>query len=297
MARPIWKGTISFGLVSIPVTLHPAENRRELAFHLLDGRDMAPVHNKRVNERTGEEVPFEEIVKGYEYETGRFVVLGDEDFLSANVQATQTIDIIDFVRSSEIEPAYFDRPYYLAPTKAGAKGYALLREAIERAGYVGIAKIVIRTRQHLAAVVPRDCMLVLEIMRFAYEVSSASDLELPSCELKDVGATDKELAAAQQLIEAMVDPFDPTRYTDTYHDDLLALINKKVEAGELTAAAPQQAPPVAADGEGAEVIDIMALLKESVGKAAKAREGRAGAEQTQGARKSSVAAREGRSAG
>lgn len=272
MARPIWKGSISFGLVNIPVGLYPAESRRELVFHMLDSRDMASIHNRRVNERTGEEVAFEDIVKGYEYGPGRFVVLGDEDFRQADVKATQTIDILGFVKADDIDPEYFDRPYHLAPAKAGLKGYALLREALSRAGLVGVAKIVIRARQHLAAVIPRGPMLVLELMRWPYELRDAADLELPAEGLAEVGATEKELTVAEQLVDSMVDEWDPSSYADTYHDDLMALIARKVEAGELTAAKP--APEAPAAKEGAGVVDIMDLLKKSVEAArGKAKEG------------------------
>jgi DNA end-binding protein Ku len=281
MARPIWKGSISFGLVNIPVGLYPAENKRELAFHMLDGRDMSSIHNKRVNERTGEEVAFDDIVKGYEYESGRFVVLGDEDFRQADVKATQTIDILGFVKADGIDPEYFDRPYHLAPAKAGMKGYALLREALSRAGLVGVAKIVIRTRQHLAAVIPRGPMLVLELMRWPYELRDAGDLELPAEGLAEVGASEKELAMAEQLVDSMVDEWDPSGYADTYHDDLMALIARKVQAGELTAAEP--APEAPAAKEGAEVVDIMSLLKKSVD-AAKGR-AKEGAPASKGKRK------------
>lgn len=262
MARPIWKGSISFGLVTIPVGLFPAESKRELSFHMLDGRDMAPIHNKRVNERTGEEVAFDDIVKGYEYESGRFVVLGDEDFRQADVKATQTIDILGFVKAEDIDPEYFDRPYHLAPAKAGMKGYALLREALSRAGLVGVAKIVIRTRQHLAAVIPRGRMLVLELMRWPYELRDAGDLELPEEGLAGVGASEKELTMAKQLVDSMIDEWDPSSYKDTYHEDLMALIDRKVAAGEFTAAEPS--PQAPAEKEGAEVVDIMELLKKSV---------------------------------
>lgn len=268
MARPIWKGAISFGLVSIPVSVHPGEARRELALHMLDGRDMARVRNKHVNERTGEEVPNEEIVKGYEYEPDRHVVLSEEDFRRADVEATQTIDIVGFVRSEDIDPAYFDRPYYLTPPKSAAKGYMLLREALARTGYVGVAKIVIRTRQHLAALMPRGRMLVLELMRWPYELRDPEDLDLPGEGLGDVDSSKKELAMAEQLVEAMVEAWDPSRYEDTYHDDLMRLIRERVEAGELAAPGEAEVTMPAGSGTGAEagaeVVDIMALLKRSV---------------------------------
>src|SRR5437763_14481472 len=168
--RAIWKGSISFGLVNIPIALYPATRREELKFRLLRESDLSPVNYKRVAETDGKEVPWEKIVKGYEYEKGKFVVLKDEDFRRVDVEATQTIDIIDVVRLEEINPIYFDKPYYLVPQKAGAKAYALLRDALKRTGRVGIAKVVIKTRQHLAAIKPQHNALVLELMHFADEL-------------------------------------------------------------------------------------------------------------------------------
>ena len=256
MARSIWKGSIRFGLVNVPVALHTAEEADELSFTLLDRRDLSPVGYQRVNKSSGEEVPWDEIVKGYEYEDGRYVVLGDEDFLQANVEATRTIDIVAFVDAAAIDPVYFDRPYYLAPTAQGEKGYALLRETLERTGRAGIATVVIRTRQHLAALLPRGKALVLVLLRFAHELRGTKGLDLP-----DAKVSDKELAMAEKLVEGMVEEWDPEAYHDEYRDDLLALIERKVEAGETETVAE----PIADDGAAEpQVIDIMSLLKKSV---------------------------------
>lgn len=285
MARPIWTGALSFGLVSIPVSLVGAENRKDLAFHMLDGRDMSPIHNRRVSERTGQEVPYEKIVKGYEYEPARHVVVSDEDLREADVKATQTIAIEAFVRADEVDPVYFERPYFVTPARAGAKAYAILREAMSRSGYIGVATVVIRSRQHLAAIVPHDSVLVLELMRWGYELRGAQELELPDLDLDAVGATDKEVALAGQLIDAMVEPFEIDAYRDTYHDDLMSLIRRRIESGEAAAtqeAVEEAAAREAAAGgaeEGAEVVDIMSLLKKSVkdaqAKDAQARDARA----------------------
>lgn len=271
MPHAIWKGSISFGLVTIPVTLYPAEERRDLSFRMLDGRDMTPVKQRRVNERTGEEVPWDDIVKGYELEEGRFVVVTDEDFRAADVEATQTIDVISAVCAEEIDPAYFDKPYYLEPARAGRKAYALLRETLRRAERVALAKVVIRTRQHLAALVPNGPMLMLEILRYPHELRAADSLDLPAGGAAEAGVTDDELSIATQLVETISRPFDPAadEYRDTYRDALLALIKRKAEGGEVAEPAEPAAEP--AEGEGAEVVDIASLLRASL-EAARARE-------------------------
>jgi DNA end-binding protein Ku len=258
MARPIWKGSLSFGLVNIPVTLHAGETSHEIHFHLLDRRDMTPIHYQRVNAKTGHEVPWEETVRGFEFEPDRYVVLSDDDLAGANPKSTQTIEIVDFVDLADIPPSYFDRPYLLAPDKRGAKSYALLRETLRRTGKAGIAKVVLRTRQHLAAVTPVGDAIVLDLMRFADELRDAADLDLPSGRQ---GVTDKELKMAERLVDAMVEKWDPERYRDDYRVDVQALIDRRVAAGELTAGkrAPRPRRPA-----GAKVVDLMALLKKSV---------------------------------
>ena len=281
MARAIWKGSISFGLVNIPVGLYSAEKRDELHFGLLDRRNMSPIHYKRVNEKTGREVPWDEIVRGYEYEEGHYVVLSDDDLKRANPEATQTVDILDFVEGEEISPLYFDKPYYLGPQKKGAKSYALLRETLRRTGKVGIAKVVIRTRQYLAAVVPQDDALVLNLLRFEDELRDADDLELPH---GLAGVTEKELQMAEKLVEGMADEWDPEKYRDDYRSDLLKLIKKRVESGKTEEVEPLPEMP---KDEG-KVVDLMLLLKQSVessrpGKSS-GKEGKAGAKKKPAAR-------------
>ncbi len=271
MARAIWKGSISFGLVNIPVALFSAENRsEELSFHMLDRRDMSPVGYKRINKRTGDDVPWDEIVKGYEYEDGSYVVVTDEDFIRANVEATRTVEIVDFVEGKEIDPAFYEKPYYLAPAnKAANKGYALLRETLKRTGKVGIAKVVIRTREYVAALISHGPVMLLDVMRYGYEVREASEVEVPSEDLKKLGVTDKELQLAETLVDHMVTEWDPSKYKDTYREDVLALIRKKVEAGETRVVEEAPHPeeePVAG------VVDIMSLLKKSVAERGKAAE-------------------------
>lgn len=257
MARSIWKGSISFGLVNIPVGLYAAETRQELQFHLLDKRDKSPVRYKRVSEKSGKEVPWNEIVRGYEYAQGSYVILSDEDLKRANPVATQTIDITDFVDAAEINPVYFDKPYYLAPDKKGTKGYALLREALRRSGKVGIATVVIRTRQYLAAVLPEDDVLVLELLRYAHELRDAGELEVPQGE---AGVSDRELEMAERLIEGMVSEWQPDKYADTYEKDVMDLIERRVESGETEAV---ETPAPKPSGEG-KVVDLMMLLRRSV---------------------------------
>lgn len=267
MPRALWKGNISFGLVNIPVGLFPAEQKADgLSFVQLDQRSMSPIGYKRYNKSSGDEVPWDDIVKGYEYEPGRYVVLTDEDFERANVKATHTVEILDFVDGDEIEPIYFDKPYYLAPTTENAKGYALLRETLRRTKKVGIARVVIRTREHLAAVMARGDLLILEILRFPYEVRSADDLEVPGNDLDELGVTDKELKMAELLVDQMVEEWEPGKYQDRYRDDLLARIREKIEAGETEAVAAGEEEEVPA---GSDVLDIMDLLKRSVDRVAK----------------------------
>lgn len=260
MPHAIWSGSISFGLVTIPVSLVSAEERNDLAFHLLDGRNMAPVKQERVNSLTGERVEWDDIVRGYEYSDGSYVVVDDEDFQTANVEATRTIDILAMVRAEEIPEPYFDRPYYLAPaSKAAVKPYALLRDTLREAGYVGVATIVIRTRQHISALIPAGDALVLDLLRWPHELRSADALGLPG-DLAEIGVSDAEMKLARQLVEALASEWDPSAYRDTYRDDLLALIERKVATGEV------EAPPTVAEtpGEAAEVVDIMELLKRSL---------------------------------
>ncbi len=264
MPRAIWKGSISFGLVNIPVALYSAENRSdELSFHQLDKRDMGPIGYKRINKKTGQDVPWDEIVKGYEYEDGRFVVVTDEDFIKANVEATRTVEIVDFVEGKEIDPAFYEKPYYLGPSsKSANKGYALLREVLKRTGKVGIAKVVIRTREYIGAVIAHGPVLRLDVMRFGYELRSPDEVEVPAEDLKKLAVTDKELQLAETLVEAMAGNWEPEKYHDTYRDDLLSLIRKKAERGELREVAEVKAAGEEEAPTG--VVDIMSLLKKSV---------------------------------
>ncbi|MFL5384855.1 MAG: Ku protein [Longimicrobiaceae bacterium] len=271
MARAIWKGSISFGLVSIPVGLFSAETRDEISFRQLDKRNLSPVGYKKYNKQTGKEVELDDIVKGYEYEDDRYVLISDEDLKRANPEKTQTVDITDFVNLDDIDPEYFDKPYYLAPLKKNAKAYALLREALKRSGKVGVAKVVIRSREYLGAVIPHGEVLVLEILRYPHEIRGTDDLELPGDELEKMGVTDREVKMAEMLIDGMTAEWDPSKYHDTYRDDLMALIHQKIESGQTEVLDESPAPEVDTEPKG--VIDIMSLLKKSVEATSKHRAG------------------------
>lgn len=263
MPRAIWKGSISFGLVHIPVGLFSATVTDELSFRQLDRRNLAPIGYRKYNKTTGEEVASEEIVKAYEYKGGSYVVLSDEDLRRANPEKTQTVEITDFVELEAISPLYFDKPYYLGPIGRNRKGYALLREALRRTGKVGIAKVVIRSREYLAAVVPHGDVLVLELLRYPQEIRGADDLEVPAGgTLEEMGVNPRELEMAERLVEGMTAPLEPGRYQDTYRDDLMRLIEARIASGETDHADESPAPEAAA--RGGEVIDIMSLLKQSV---------------------------------
>lgn len=261
MPRSIWKGAISFGLVNVPVTLYAAERQQELRFNQLDRRTMSRVREKRVDEKTGQEVPYEEIVKGYDTGGGRYVVLTEDDLKRANPKATQTVNILGFVNADEIDISYFVKPFYLAPIGSGRKGYALLRAVLRDSGRVAIAKVVIRTREYLCAVIARGDVLVLETLRYAYELRDTSELDLPEDDLQALGLTKPEITMAEQLIEAMVTPWEPAAYRDEYRDDLLRVIEEKERTGRVEEVAPSEGVGAPAEGQ---VVDIMALLKRSV---------------------------------
>src|SRR5881394_946580 len=262
MARGLWKGAISFGLVNVPVELFSAQKRSaEIDLTMLDKRDMAPVGYQRVNKSTGKEVPWEDVVKGYEYEDDKYVVLSAEDFRRANPEAAKTVDIVAFVDVEDIAPLYFETPYYLAPGKRGEKAYALLRDAMAKAGKAGIATVVIRTKQYLAALVAEDEALVLNTLRYYKELKRAEDLEIPE-KLKGHKPSPKELDMARTLIDDMADEWQPEKYHDTYHEDLLKRIEEKIKAGETEEITEPEKEEKA--GKGAQVVDLMALLRKSV---------------------------------
>jgi DNA end-binding protein Ku len=256
--RAIWKGSISFGLVNIPIALYPATRKEELKFRLLRAKDHSPVNYKRVAEKDGKEVPWEQIVKGYEYEKGKFVVLNEKDFQRVDLEATQTVDIQDFVDLEEIDPMYFYKPYHLEPQKGGDKAYVLLREALANGKKVGIAKVVIKTRQYLAGVKALKHALVLELMHFAEELLDAEKLKVPK--KLEVGKREREMAKA--LVDSMTSKWDPEKYHDDYREALMEVIEEKVESGGKEI---EEKPK--AKKESTKVIDLVAVLQESLAKA------------------------------
>jgi DNA end-binding protein Ku len=265
MARSIWTGTIGFGLVQIPVSLHAAEEKDELSMTMLDRRDFSPIGYERVNKRTGKEVAWEDIVKGHEHQKGKYVVLTDADFEAANVESTRQIDILDFVDFSEIDPRYFVRPYYVAPNnKAGKKSYALLREVLKRTNKAGIGKVVLRARQHLAAVVAHEKSLLLVLLRFHDELRNEKDLDLPETNLQKLGITPKEITMAEKLVEGMVEHFKPEKYEDEYRRDLTKLIRQKVKAGEINTVPEGGEEKPRKEKTQAQVIDLYDLLTKSL---------------------------------
>jgi len=255
MARAIWKGSISFGLVNIPIALYPATRREELKFRLLRKSDLSPVNYKRVAEKDGREVSWDQIVKGYEYEKGKYVVLKDEDFQRVDLEATQTVDIKDFVDQEEIDPMFFYKPYYLEPQKGGDKAYALLRDSLKDTNKVGVAKVVIKTRQYLAGVKPEDGVLILELMHFADELADPEKLYLP----KKMEVGKREMNMARSLIDGMTSKWEPKKYKDDYREALMEVIEEKVEAGgKEIEEKPRKAP------KPTKVIDLVSVLQKSL---------------------------------
>jgi DNA end-binding protein Ku len=258
----IWTGSISFGLVNIPVSLVTAEQRDDLDFTLLDKRDSSPIGYQKISKRTGKPVPADRIVRGVEQANGRYVVVSDTDLRRASPERTQRIDILAFVDAAAISPLYFDRPYYLEPARGGERGYALFREALRRSDKVAVASVVVKTRQHLAAVLVHDRVLVLDVLRYAAELRDPSRLRVPATALKALRISDRELKMAERLVAEMTEDWDPKQYHDEYRDELLAFIKKRSRAGRVTSAPEDEdatAPPKRAD-----IIDIAELLKRSL---------------------------------
>jgi DNA end-binding protein Ku len=261
--RAIWKGNISFALVSIPISLFSATRRNELSFHYLHKKDMSPVSYKRFCDAENTETPWEEITRGYEYEKDRYIEITDEDLDKADVELTKTIQIQEFVNEEEIDPVYFDKPYYLEPQKGGERPYALMRDALAQAKKVGIAKVVLKSREHLAAVKTVGNMMTLQTMRFAHEIVDAGSLNLPS----KAEISKKEMDMANMLIDSMSDKFDPVKYKDDYYEKVMDIIRMKI------AGVSPEVP--AAKGPGpAKVVDLMEILKQSLTETKKAKASR-----------------------
>ena len=253
--RPLWTGALTFGLVNIPVRLHSAVQAKDrVSFRLLHKTDLSPIKYERVCQKEGEPVDWKEIVKGYEYSKGKFVVLDDDDFKAAAIDSSKTIEILDFVASDEIDSRYFETPYYVVPAKGGEKAYALLREAIKRTGMVGIGKITMRTNSlHLSAVKAVGDAIVLEIMRFQDELVDIGEFSFPS----EDGVRPQELQMAEQLVGNLSQPFDPSKYTDDYRANLMKIIRAKMKGKKLEVPEPEER-------ESTQVVDLMQRLKESL---------------------------------
>lgn len=277
MPHAFWRGSISFGLVEIGVALRPATGGEGLSFTLLDRKDFSPVGNRRYNKNTGEEVPWERIVRGYEYEPDQYVVLTDDELKAANFEASQTIDLVAFVDKDAIDPIYYDTPYYVDPRGRSSRSYQLLLKALEETGLVGIAKVVLRTRQHVAALEPRNGQLVLVLLRYQEELRDARPSEEPDeteelargkgraaakPRAKVTPPSAAELRMATRLIEEMKEPWKPEEFKDEYRDDVLALVEKKVKEGKTHEVVVEAAPR--AEKKTKEVVDLMPLLKESL---------------------------------
>lgn len=228
MARPIWKGYISFGLVNVPVVLYSAEKNGDIQFKLLDSRDKARIRYVRINEHTGEEVPWEEIAKGYEYDDHDYVLLRDEDLKKIAGENSKTINIEAFVPQSSLEPVDFERPYYLVPDKKGDKGYVILRETLKNTKKIGIAKVIIHTREYLAALIPYGDALVLNLLRYHQELRKPDEFDLPTESLKAYKITPKELEIAKQLVASMTTKWNPGTYEDEYRVALQKWIDEKI---------------------------------------------------------------------
>jgi DNA end-binding protein Ku len=259
MPRALWKGAISFGLIYVPVELHTASRENTLPLHMLDSRDFAPVGYQRVNKKTGKEVDWAHIVKGYEYKKGDFVALADSDFKHANVKASETIAIDTFCDSSQIPAMYYDKPYYLAPAKGGDKVYTLLRQALEATDKVAVATFVMHQRQHLCAIAPQGSSLMLLTLRFADEVLPATDVK-PNARISP-----SELAMAKQLVQSMQGNFTASKFKDTYRADLKRRVQEKIRKKQTHSVDVDE--PASDERPKAQVIDLMAALKASLAKA------------------------------
>jgi DNA end-binding protein Ku len=262
--RPIWKGSISFGLVYIPIGVYPATREEKLSFRQLRRTDLSPIKYKKVAEADMKEVPADQIVKGFEYEKGRYIVLSDEDFEKVRIESTHSIDITDFVDLDQVDPKFFYKPYFIEPQKGGEKAYSLLHKALTDTGKIGIAKVVISNREYLAAVKPDGLFLVLELMHFASEVLTPEELNRPRTELHD-----KELKMAHALIDSMASEWEPQKYRDEYRDAVMEMIEQKAKNKQLPAPAP-------AAPRSTNVVDLVKVLQESINRSQAGRVKRGG---------------------
>ncbi len=259
--RSLWRGYISFGLVNIPVLLYSAEKpQQELHFKLLDKKNHAGIHYSRINEETGKEVPWHDIVKGYEYEPGNYAILTPEDLNEIAKENLKSIDIEDFVNFDQLDTLYFEKPYYLLPDKRGDKGYVLLRETLKKTNKVGIARVMVRSHQYLAAVIPLGNALIVNTLRYPEEVKSSIEMDAPEESVSHYKITKKEFDIAAQLVETMSVEWNPSRYTNDYREDLIKLIDEKIASGGKKAIKHIESSQI----KQTNVVDFMELLKKSV---------------------------------
>jgi DNA end-binding protein Ku len=257
----IWKGAISFGLVHVPVQLFPATRTVKPSFRMLDKRSMDPIGYRQINKRTGKEVTREDIVRGYEYEKERYVVLTDDEIRAANPESTQTVDILTFVDEDAVSFLYLDTPYYLVPDRKGEKVYALLRDALKDSGKIGIALVVMRDRQHLGALIPVGPILALDTLRWQEELRPLDELSVPADDAKGAGVSARELGMAKKLIDDMSGKWTPDEYHDTFRDDILELVERKVRAGKVEEIEDR---PAQTGRAASNVVDLTELLKRSL---------------------------------
>jgi len=262
MARPIWTGTLSFGLLNVPVSLMSGERKVDLHFRMLDSRDKKPIRFERVNADTGEEVPWKEIVKAFEYDKGSYVVLEESDIRSAAPETHETVEVETFVDAADIDPRYFEKPYILVPGKKAEKGYVLLRETLRDTGKVGIARVVIRTREYLSAVMPQGDALILMLLRYHQELVDPEDYKLPGGTQKDYRISPKEQEMAKQLIESMAGTWKPDDFHDEFRARLEAVLKKRIKAKGGTTRIEETAAPQ--EDEATNVVDFMSLLQKSL---------------------------------
>ncbi len=262
MARSIWKGSITFGLVNIPVSLTSAESRPDIQLHMVDSKNHARVRYERVNADTGEEVPWDRMVRGYEHEEGQFILLTEDDLQSIQPKLTKTIEISRFVSLNDIDPILFDKPYYLEPEKRGRKAYALLREAMRETGKAGISRVVIRTREYLSSMFVRDDVLILMLLRFPQEIQPSAKLELPSSADKEWLPGKKEMDLAIRLIQEMTEEWKPGEYHDEYRSALIDFIEKKFDKGESVADV-KEGDEAGKETDGGKVLDLAEYLERS----------------------------------
>jgi DNA end-binding protein Ku len=263
MARPIWSGTLSFGLLNVPVSLMTGERSVDLHFRMLDSRSNTPIRYERVNAETGEEVPWKEIVKAFEYAKGNYVVLEPEDIKSAAAEGREVVDVKAFVEADSIGPEYFEKPYYLVPGKKAEKGYVLLREVLKRTGRIGIARVVIRTREYLSAVMPRGNALVLILLRYPQELVDAGDYKIPEGAASQYRISPKEIQMAEQLIESMSDEWNPADYRDEFRDRLRKVIEKRMKSKGVVTTEPEDEEAMP-ENATTNVVDFMSLLQKSL---------------------------------